>query len=55
MPVEIRELIIKTEVKTVQQHHVNKLHDGELLKLKKELLDTCKRLLKDHKKTNYKR
>lgn len=55
MPVEIRELIIKTEIKT-ETNKTSDLHEYDLALLKEELIETCKRMLHEGiKKTNYRR
>ena len=55
MPVEIRELIIKTEIRT-EDINASLLNDIDLGLLKNELLEDCKRMLLDaNKRMNYKR
>jgi hypothetical protein len=56
MPVEIRELIIKTEVRSVEQINQDKVTLNDLLELKSELLMLCKRMISEQtKKSNFKR
>lgn len=55
MPVEIRELIIKTEIRTVTDEF-SSLNENEFLVFKEEILETCKRMLTEGvKKINYRR
>ncbi len=55
MPVEIRELIIKTEIRT-EADKTSSLNDNDVHLLKEELLEMCKRMLSEGvKKTNYRR
>ncbi|WP_158530863.1 DUF5908 family protein [Tenacibaculum sp. E3R01] len=55
MPVEIRELIIKTEIKTKSDENIS-LKENEFLVFKEEILETCKRMLTEGvKKINYRR
>ncbi len=56
MPVEIRELIIKTEVRSVEQNEKNVFSRKDIIELKKQLLIACKRMvLEQTKKSNFKR
>ena len=45
MPVEIRELIIKTEVSTAQQEKKAVIKDSDIQLMRKQLLEECKRLI----------
>lgn len=55
MPVEIRELIIKTEIITEADKGAS-LNDNEVHLLKEELVEMCKRMLSEEiKKTSYRR
>ncbi|CAM1356304.1 DUF5908 family protein [Tenacibaculum halocynthiae] len=55
MPVEIRELIIKTEIKTEVDKR-SSLNDNEVYLLKEELVEMCKRMLSEEiKRTSYRR
>ncbi|MGG8496988.1 DUF5908 family protein [Tenacibaculum sp. TC6] len=55
MPIEIRELIIKTEIKTAV-NETSSLSNNDLIVLKEELIEMCKRMLSEGaKKTNYRR
>jgi hypothetical protein len=56
MPIEIRELVIKTEIKTVQKSSATNYQKQDLSQLKEDLLETCKRMISEsHKKEKYKR
>jgi len=56
MPVEIRELIIKTEISTANQNSKAGINEQEITALKKELLDECKRIVSGSlKKSSQKR
>jgi len=56
MPIEIRELIIKTEITTGARGQGPGIKDRELVFLKKQLLDACKRLISEStKKSSYTR
>ncbi len=57
MPVEIRELVIKTEIKSGEDYRpASQITHLDLQQLKVELLEDCKRILSNaNKKTNYKR
>lgn len=46
MPVEIRELIIKTQITQTPASHDAKLSDAELHRIKQEILADCLRHLK---------
>ena len=56
MPIEIRELIIKTEVKTTQRESLSNASKLQIERLKKEVLENCKRMiLESNKKKVYNR
>ena len=56
MPIEIRELVIKTEIISSVRRPVNDSKDKQLEKLKKFLLQECKRMIDRSGKGNmYKR
>ena len=56
MPVEIRELIIKTEVMSAEQQQHTSIGQKELAEMKTHILKTCKRMiLEQTKKTSFKR
>lgn len=56
MPIEIRELVIKTTITTGGTGNNFLTDEKELAHLKKQLLEECKRLIKEHtKKRNIKR
>jgi hypothetical protein len=50
MPIEIRELVIKTEIKTVHENVNTKRAGYDISALKEELLDTCKRMISEGQK-----
>jgi hypothetical protein len=52
MPIEIRELVIKTEVSTGNKNHVGNVSDSDLKNLKKQVLEECKRMLVENEKRN---
>lgn len=55
MPVEIRELIIKTEIRT-DAHKVVSTHEIDVSALREELQEMCKKLLSEGvRRTNYRR
>jgi len=56
MPIEIRELVIKTEIKSALQSATASHQRHDISRLKDELLETCKRMISEsHKKEKYKR
>jgi len=56
MPVEIREIVIRTEISGTGRDHAGSLKEKELIALKKQLLEECRRIISDHtKQTAYKR
>jgi hypothetical protein len=56
MPVEIRELIIRTDIRTGETSSVGDVSKKDLRELRKLILEECKRLLSDSiKKKSYKR
>ncbi|WP_430410644.1 DUF5908 family protein [Kordia sp.] len=56
MPIEIRELVIKTEIQSVTRSATASHQKQDLSQLKNELLETCKRMISEsHKKEKYKR
>ncbi len=56
MPVEIRELIIKTEVRTIHNQIDKRIRIQDISVLKNELLEACKQMvLTENKRANYKR
>ncbi|MGH2664795.1 DUF5908 family protein [Flavobacterium sp.] len=56
MPIEIRELIIKTEIVSTNTKNSSLAKEKELSLLKKQLLEECKRLIAEKNQTNsYKR
>ena len=52
MPVEIRELIIKTEVVTEMHHAPSLSENRDLSELKAELLAKCRRMIVEKTKRN---
>ncbi|MBI3134485.1 MAG: hypothetical protein HYZ14_07380 [Bacteroidetes bacterium] len=56
MPVEIRELIIKTEISSGGKNASGGIKPSEINALKKQLLEECRRIiLEKTKKNSYKR
>ncbi|WP_460551830.1 DUF5908 family protein [Ferruginibacter profundus] len=56
MPIEIRELIIRTEVTIGGKNQGTHLREAELQHLKKQLLAACRKVIQENeKKKNYKR
>lgn len=56
MPIEIRELIIKTEISSTSGRHSGGVKEKELNLLKKQLLEECKRIISENtKRSDYKR
>jgi hypothetical protein len=56
MPVEIREIIIKTEISATDRKDSHGMKIKDMNALKKQLLNECKRLIAERtKKNNYKR
>ncbi|WP_162996669.1 DUF5908 family protein [Mucilaginibacter celer] len=52
MPVEIRELIIKTAISTGAARQSEGIKEKDLNAMKRQLLEECKRLFADTKKRN---
>jgi hypothetical protein len=56
MPVEIREVIIKTEISSIDKNRSGAARERELTIFKRQVLEECKRLLAvSTKKTSNKR
>jgi Family of unknown function (DUF5908) len=56
MPIEIRELIIRTEISSRDKTDDTPIKEAEMYLLKKQLLEECKRLIAEKtKRTLYKR
>ncbi|WP_165396028.1 DUF5908 family protein [Flavobacterium sp. J27] len=56
MPIEIRELIIKTEIASKSKMEEDIPKEIEMNAFKKQVLDECKRMIAEKtKKNNYKR
>ncbi|MFT5890105.1 MAG: hypothetical protein ACI9Y7_000194 [Dokdonia sp.] len=57
MPIEIRELIIKTEIRTTIDSNVTKeIQEEDISALKLQLLESCKRMISDqNRKTHFNR
>jgi hypothetical protein len=56
MPIEIREIVIKTEISTGQRNGNGAIKDKDLNAFKKQLLEECRRMLAETaKKQTYKR
>lgn len=45
MPVEIRELIIKTEIFSSDRNHLSGLREEDFRALKKQVLEECKKMI----------
>jgi hypothetical protein len=52
MPVEMRELIIKTEIKTQSAEQSANFNPQTIKALKQEIIDECLRAFKDRNKRN---
>jgi hypothetical protein len=52
MPIEIRELIIKTEISTNDGHYTGGIKEKDLNSFKRQLLKECKRVILDNAKRN---
>jgi len=50
MPIEIRELVIKTEIKTVHENAHTKRNMFDTSALKNEVLETCRRMISEAQK-----
>ncbi|WP_157848778.1 DUF5908 family protein [Flavobacterium sp. Root901] len=56
MPIEIRELVIKTEIVSSNSRTGNAVKEKEFLLLKKQVLEECRRLISEKNQENrYKR
>lgn len=57
MPIEIRELLIKTEIVSNARRNHNGIKDKDVAQLKKTILEECKRMIADQtgKKNSLKR
>jgi hypothetical protein len=56
MPIEIREIIIKTEIASINGNRSSVAKEKEISQLKKQLLEECKRMITGNtKKEVYKR
>jgi hypothetical protein len=56
MPIEIRELIIKTEIVSANAKYTSSIKEKELSILKRQLLEECKRMITEKNQENsYKR
>ena len=53
MPVEIREIVIRTEIATGHRNGDTGMDEKELKTLKKQLLDECNRIIAARTKKNY--
>lgn len=52
MPVEVRELIIKTEIKSQSAKPSTGLTDSDKQKLKQQIIDECLRTIRNKKQRN---
>lgn len=50
MPVEIREIIIRTEILSTGRHKTGRVDNKELKVWKKQLLEECRRMIAGNKK-----
>ncbi len=50
MPIEIRELVIKTEIKTVHENLNAKRNSYDTSRLKNEVLESCRRMISEAQK-----
>ncbi|RLJ80643.1 DUF5908 family protein [Pedobacter alluvionis] len=50
MPVEIRELIIKTQISTSEANHQARISVEDVKQLKKQLLAECKKMITERTK-----
>lgn len=50
MPVEIRELVIRTEISSVSGNAAGKAGSTEIRNVKKQILEECKRLIAEKTK-----
>jgi hypothetical protein len=56
MPVEIRELIIKTEISVGDRNYSSGIKEDDFQSLKKQVLEECKKIITERtKKSTYKR
>ncbi len=56
MPVEIREIVIKTTIQSRDTGSSSNLDDYNLGKIKREVLESCRKLLEENqKRVKYKR
>jgi hypothetical protein len=56
MPIEIRELIIRTEISTAGKASQSEMNEKDLSVMKEKLLDECKKIIAANmKKDRYKR
>lgn len=56
MPIEIREIVIKTEISSTAQNNAGTIREKDLNMLKRQLLEECKRIISEtSKKQTYKR
>ena len=55
MPIEIREIIIKTEITTGERRNQDVINEKDLDLLRKKILDECKELIARGQKNIYKR
>jgi hypothetical protein len=55
MPIVIREIVIKTEVKFNSENQKSNEHKEDFEQLRVQLLAECKRMLKDKPKNKYRR
>ena len=52
MPVEIRELIIKTEISVSDRNYLSGIKEEDLRQLKRQVLEECKKIIVERTKKN---
>jgi len=56
MPIEVREIVIKTEISTTGHSHQAGIREKDLNTLKKQLFEECKKIISGNTvRTSYKR
>ncbi|WP_157262333.1 DUF5908 family protein [Pedobacter sp. PACM 27299] len=56
MAIEIRELIIKTEISVGDRNYLSGIKEEDLRQLKKQIMEECRKIIAERtKKTSYKR
>ena len=52
MPIEIRELIIKTEISSVSGNSSGGVKEKDFVQLKKQLLEECRRIISENTRSS---